>query len=113
MGLLGKILLNEGITIFKCDILVKTAADQNKVEIYNEIRALEGVVVVTIEQSDFLNRKATEQYEYSLLKLKYIGRGDAKTSIKEIGISAVTKKRVPGLRQFSPRYDTIIKVGSY
>lgn len=113
MGLLGKILLNEGITIFKCDILVKTAADQNKVEIYNEIRALENVVVVTIEQSDFLNRKATPQHEYSLLKLKYIGRGDAKTSIKSIGIDAVTKNRIPGLLQFIPRYDTITKVGSY
>ena len=113
MGLLGKILLNEGITIFKCDILVKTAADQNKVEIYNEIRALENVVVVTIEQSDFLNAKATKTYEYSLLKLKYIGRGDAKASIKEIGIDAVTKNRITGLLQFIPRYNTIIKVGSY
>ncbi len=113
MGLLGKMILNEGITIFKCDILIKTAADQNKVEIYNEIRALNGVVVVTIEQSDFLNTKATKVYEYSLLKLKYIGRGDAKTAIKEIGIDAVTKNRVPGLLQFIPRYDTIVKVGSY
>jgi len=113
MGLLGKILLNEGITIFKCDILIKTAAEENKVEIYNEIRALSGVVVVTIEQSDFLNTKATKAYEYSLLKLKYIGRGDAKTAIKEIGIDAVTKNRVPGLLQFIPRYNTIIKVGSY
>jgi hypothetical protein len=113
MGLLGKMILNEGITIFKCDILIKTAADQNKVEIYNEIRALSGVVVVTIEQSDFLNTKATKAYEYSLLKLKYIGRGDAKTAIKEIGIDAVTKNRVPGLLQFIPRYNTIIKVGSY
>ena len=113
MGLLGKMILNEGITIFKCDILIKTAADQNKVEIYNEIRALNGVVVVTIEQSDFLNTKATKAYEYSLLKLKYIGRGDAKTAIKEIGIDAVTKNRVPGLLQFIPRYNTIIKVGSY
>ena len=113
MGLLGKMILNEGITIFKCDILIKTAADQNKVEIYNEIRALNGVVVVTIEQSDFLDTKATKAYEYSLLKLKYIGRGDAKTSIKEIGIDAVTKNRIPGLLQFIPRYNTIIKVGSY
>jgi hypothetical protein len=113
MGLLGKMILNEGITIFKCDILIKTAADQNKVEIYNEIRALNGVVVVTIEQSDFLDAKATKQYEYSLLKLKYIGRGDAKTSIKEIGIDAVTKNRIPGLLQFIPRYNTIVKVGSY
>jgi hypothetical protein len=113
MGLLGKILLNEGIVIFKCDILIKTAAEENKVEIYNEIRALNGVVVVTIEQSDFLNTKATKAYEYSLLKLKYIGRGDAKASIKEIGIDAVTKNRIPGLLQFIPRYNTIIKVGSY
>jgi hypothetical protein len=113
MGLLGKILLNEGIIIFRCDVLIKTTADQNKVEIYNEIRALDGVVVVTIEQSDFLNDKATKSYEYSLLKIKYIGRGDAKSSIKEIGISAVTKNKVPGLLQFIPRYNTINKVGSY
>ncbi len=113
MGLLGKILLNEGITIFRCDVLIKTAADQNKVEIYNEIRALDGVVVVTIEQSDFLNNKATPQYEFSLLKVKYIGRGDAKSSIKDIGINAVTRNKVPGLLQFIPRYPTIIKVGSY
>jgi hypothetical protein len=113
MGLLGKILLNEGITIFRCDVLIKTAADQNKVEIYNEIRALNGVVVVTIEQSDFLDNKANDKYEYSLLKMKYIGRGDAKTSVKEIGIDAVTKNKIPGLLQFIPRYNTIVKVGSY
>ena len=113
MGILGKILLQEGITIFRCDILIKTSAEQNKVEVYNEIRALNGVVVVSIEHSDYLDDKATPQYEYSLLKLKYIGRGDAKSSIKDIGIDAVTKNRVPGLLQFIPRYNTIIKVGSY
>lgn len=113
MGLLGKILLNEGLTIFRCDILIKTSADQNKVEVYNEVRALNGVVVVSVEHSDYLDDKATPQYEYSLLKLKYIARGNAKTSIKDIGIDAVTKNRVPGLLQFIPRYNTIIKVGSY
>ena len=113
MGLLSKILLNEGITIFRCDILIKTEAEQNKVEVYNEIRALDGVVTVNVEQSDFLNAKATNRYEYSLLRVKYIGRGDAKTSIKDIGINAVTKNKVPGLLQFIPRYNTIIKVGSY
>lgn len=113
MGLLNEILLNEGITIFRCDVLIKTEAEQNKVEIYNEIRGLKDVVVVTIEQSDFLDSKATNRYEYSLLKMKYIGRGDAKSSIKQIGIDAVTKNRVPGLLQFIPRYNTIIKVGSY
>ena len=32
---------------------------------------------------------------------------------KEIGIDAVTKNRISGLLQFIPRYNTIIKVGSY
>ena len=113
MGLLNEILLNEGITIFRCDILIKTEAEQNKVEIYNEIRGLKDVVVVTIDQSDFLDNKATNRYEYSLLKMKYIGRGDAKASIKQIGIDAVTKNRVPGLLQFIPRYNTIERVGEY
>ena len=113
MGLLEKILLNEGITIFRCDILIKTKSDQNKVEIFNEIRALEGVVVVTAIHSDFLDTKATDQYEYSLIKVKYIGRGDAKSTIKKIGINAITKNRISGLLQFIPRYNTIVKVGSY
>jgi hypothetical protein len=113
MGLLSRILLQEGITIFRCDVLIKTEAQQNKVEIYNEIRALDGVVTVNIEQSDFLDNKATDRYEYSLLRMKYIGRGDAKSSIKDIGINAVTRNKVPGLLQFIPRYPTIIKVGSY
>ena len=113
MGLLSRILLQEGITIFKCETLIKTRADDNKVEIYNLIRALPGIVTVNIEQSDFLNQKATKDFEYSLLTIKYIGKGDAKSSIKEIGIGAVTRNKVPGLLQFIPRYNTIVKVGSY
>jgi hypothetical protein len=113
MGLLSEILLNESIKVFRCDVLIKTQSEQNKVEIYNEIRALEGVVVVTVEHSEFLDSKATEQHEYSLVKIKYIGRGDAKSTIKAIGISAVTKNKVPGLLQFIPRYNTITETGSY
>jgi hypothetical protein len=113
MGFLQQILLNEGITVFRCDVLIKTSADENKVEVFNEIRALEGVVVVTVVHSDFLDNKSTKQYEYSLIKIKYIGRSDAKTSIKQIGINAVTKNRVPGLLQFIPRYNTITKAASY
>jgi hypothetical protein len=74
---------------------------------------VDGLGFASDKEFDELAEKATKAYEYSLLKLKYIGRGDAKTAIKEIGIDAVTKNRVPGLLQFIPRYDTIVKVGSY
>lgn len=113
MGVLGKILLNESITIYKCDVLIKTAADQNKVEVYNEIRALDGVVVVTVEHSDFLDKKATKSHEYSLLKVKFIDRGGPKETIQKIGIASVTTDKIPGLLQFIPRYATLTKVGSY
>ena len=113
MGLLGKILLNEGITIYKCDVLIKTAADQNKVEVYNEIRALDGVVVVTVEHSEFLDKKATNAHEFSLLKMKFIDRGGPKETLQNIGIASVTTNKIPGLLQFIPRYNTLQKVGSY
>ena len=59
---LSNILL-EGLTLYLVDILIKTDKDANKVEIYNQIRAIQDVVVVTVEQNDFLDSKATEQFD--------------------------------------------------
>ncbi len=68
---LSNILL-EGINVYSIEALIKTVAGENKVEIYNQVRALSGIIVVTVEHSDFLDSKATDNYEYSLLKMKYI-----------------------------------------
>ena len=57
-------ILLESITLDKIDILIKSSTEVNKIEIYNQIRAIEGVVVVTIEQSEFLDSKATDKFEY-------------------------------------------------
>jgi hypothetical protein len=67
---LSNILL-EGINVYSIEALIKTVAGENKVEIYNQVRALSGIIVVTVEHSDFLDAKATDNYEYSLLKMKY------------------------------------------
>jgi hypothetical protein len=64
---LSNILL-EGINVYSIEALIKTTAGENKVEIYNQVRALSGIIVVTVEHSDFLDDKATNNYEYSLLK---------------------------------------------
>ena len=47
-------LLLEGLTLYLVDILIKTDKDINKVEVYNQIRAVENVVVVTDGFNDFL-----------------------------------------------------------
>ena len=109
---LSNILL-ETVSLDKIDILIKTSTDINKVEVYNQIRALTGVVVVTVEQSEFLDSKATDRFEYSLLHMKYIVTADPKTDIDKIKVDALVTTRIPGLLQFIPRYKTAQNVGKY
>jgi len=106
-------ILLESITLDKIDILIKSSTEINKIEIYNQIRAIEGVVVVTIEQSEFLDSKATDKFEYSLLHLKYLVKSDAKTDIDIIKKKALITIRIPGLLQFIPRYTTTQNLGKY
>ena len=109
---LSNILL-EAISLDKIDVLIKTSTGINKVEVYNQIRALTGVVVVTVEQSEFLDSKATDKFEYSLLHMKYIVTADPKTDIDKIKVDALVTTRIPGLLQFIPRYKTAQNVGKY
>jgi hypothetical protein len=95
------------------DVLIKTAADVNKVEIYNQIRAIQGVVVMTIEQSEYLDGQATDKFEYSLLHMKYIVTSGPKTDIDNIKKDAMITTRIQGLLQFIPRYKTAQNVGKY
>ena len=107
---LSNILL-EGISVYSIEALIKTTAGENKVEIYNQVRALPGIIVVTVEQSDFLDKKATDNYEYSLLKMKYIVNTTPEEDIDKIKL--IAPKLVPGLVQFIPRLKTIEKKGAY
>ena len=106
-------LLLEGLTLYLVDILIKTDKDINKVEVYNQIRALTGVVVVTVEQSEFLDSKATDKFEYSLLHIKYLVTADPKTDIDRIKTDCLVTTRIPGLLQFIPRYQTAKQLGKY
>jgi hypothetical protein len=104
-------ILLENINVYSIEALIKTIAGENKVEIYNQIRAVSGIIVVTIEQSDFLDSKATNQYEYSLLKIKYLVLSTPEEDINKIKVNSV--KTIPGLVSFVPRLNTIEKKGSY
>ena len=46
-------ILLEGLTLYLVDILIKTDKDINKVEVYNQIRAIEDVVVVLLSKMTF------------------------------------------------------------
>ena len=106
-------ILLEAVALDRIDVLIKTSTDINKVEVYNRLRAIEGVVVITVEQNEFLDSKATDKFEYSLLHMKYIVTSDPKTDIDKIKKNAMVTTRIPGLLQFIPRYKTAQNIGKY
>lgn len=109
----AKQLLTEGNALYKVDILLKTRKDANKVEIYNQIRGLTNVVVLTIEQSSYLDSQKTDIFEYSLMHLKFLTPTDPKAAIEAIKKDAMITTRIPGLLQFVIRYNTILLKGKY
>lgn len=106
-------ILTEALVLFKIEVLIKTSTDENQVYIYNEIRGLKDVVVVTVEQNDFLKTKSNEKHQYALLKMKYLASKEPKDAINSIKTDALVTTRIPGLLQFIPRFNTIEKVGEY
>jgi hypothetical protein len=108
-----KNILLEGLMIYRIEVLIKTVSQENQVYIYNQIRGLQGVVVVTIEQSDFLRAKSNKKVQYELLKMKFLAEKEPADTIKNIKVDALVKHKIPGLIQFIPRLKTIEKVGEY
>ena len=106
-------ILLEAVSLDKIDVLIKTSTDINKVDIYNQLRAIDGIVVITVEQNQFLDSKATDLFEYSLLHMKYLVTSDPKTDIDRIKKIAMVTKRIPGLLQFIPRYKTAQNIDKY
>jgi hypothetical protein len=106
-------LLLEGLVLYRIEVLIRTKAEENQVVVYNKIRGIKNVVVVTIDQSDFLQSKNTDNHHYSLLKIKYLVEKTPKESIEEIKKDALVTNRIDGLLQFIPRYNTIEKMGEY
>lgn len=99
--------------IYKIEILIKVTKEINKVFVYNSIRGITGVVVVSVEQNDYLDSQSTDKHEYSLLKLKYMVTTTPEEDIKKIKKVALITDKIEGLLQFLPRFQTIQKVGEY
>ena len=106
-------ILTEALVLYKIEVLIKTSAEENQVFVYNEIRGLKDVVVVTVEQNDFLKTKSNDKHQYALLKMKYLASKEPKDAINGIKTDALVTTRIPGLLQFIPRFNTLEKVGEY
>lgn len=108
-----KNLLLESNTIYKVEVLIRTSAEENQVFIYNEIRGLPDVVVVAVEQNQYLIDKGTDKMQFALLKVKFLAPAEPKEAIENIKKDALITRKVPGLYSFIIRYNTLEKLGQY
>ena len=108
------ILTEEEVNLYKGDIILKNKRAISQKDIFNQLRALPNVIVVTPIQDSYLNSQKSDKEEYALVKIKFINTGDPKGDLDKIRNKAMTGgedyKRINGLLQFIIRPNTIIQV---
>lgn len=97
------------LNLFTCYVVIKCLRDANRMQIFNQIRGLEGVVVIEPLTSSMISSHDTEKYQFSLIQLKFIAYGIPKSEIEQIRSRALSGK-IKGLRSFIPQMKTLNKV---
>jgi hypothetical protein len=106
-------LLLESFQMFKVQLILKMDSDANAVEIYNQLRALRGIVVLTLLPSDVLHAKSQGRFHYTLVRIKFIGLGSATEALEQVRAIALNPGDIEGLRNIIVRNNTIKKIRNY
>lgn len=82
----------------------------NNTEVYNQIRAIQDVIVVKVINNDKVEALSDNNYDYQLLEIKFINE-----STPEQTISAIKEKalKIIGLVKFFPRAKSLVKIRNY
>lgn len=99
--------------MFRVQLILKMDKDANAVEIYNQIRALKGVVVLTLLPSEVLHAKSQGNLHYVLVRVKFIGRGTPQQALEQIKDLALHYGNIEGLRNIIVRDQTLKKIRNY
>ena len=102
-------LILESLSLYEIEVLIKTEKDSNKVDIYNSLRGIEGVVVIKVEYNSYLDTLISDKTEYSLLHMKYLVHTDPIEDIKFIKRRALITNKIHGLLKFIYRLKTLEK----
>ena len=107
-----KTILNEEVNLYQGDVIIKNKLETNQKDIFNQLRAVPNVIVVTPVVDTYLNSQRDDVIEYALIKIKFISTGEPLNDLKAIKSRAMKGgegyKRVDGLLSFVVRPKTII-----
>jgi RNase P/RNase MRP subunit p30 len=103
-----KQILNEDVNLYQGTAILENDPNVSQKDIFNKLRALNNVIVVTPIHDDYLYSKKTEFKEYALIKIKFINSGRPEEDMQQIRHLALEgEKKIKGLKQFIIRPQTL------
>lgn len=106
-----KILTERVLETYFIQVIIKVDnKNANNTEVYNQVRALPGVVVVQVINDERIGNLSTGDYDFQLLQLKFINKSTPSETMSEIKRQALT---IFGLVKFYPREKTLNKIRNY
>ncbi len=110
-----KSIISEIYDLQKAEVLLKTSPKVSKTEIINKIRAIPYVIIVRVREDPRLLAQSTDNYEYSLLSMKFLNffnkPTDTLNKIKNIIINGdSTMHKIHGVLDFRPLHQTLQKI---
>jgi len=109
-----KNILNEVLNEFIVQAYMLTDPDYNITEILEQIRAIRKVTIIrNITPPEYAQKK---NFEYTLVTIKFISRGNPKQDLEQIkqdiltSDRSVTDLRVPGVKSFKFKPNTLQRI---
>ena len=93
--------MEEKLIIYRIGVIVKMAASSDRFVIYNKLRSIQDVIIVTPKDIERLNMRKTASSEFGYVNIKFLSSTSPVDSIKQIEIAAIrgheTAKKIDGL----------------
>jgi hypothetical protein len=79
-----KTILNEEVNLYQGDVILKNKLDTNQKDIFNQLRAVPNVIVVTPVVDEYLSSQRDDKIEYALVKIKFISTGNPMEDLQQL-----------------------------
>ena len=106
-----KNILNEILNTYIVQAYMLTDTEYNITDVLDQIRAVRKITIVrNITPPEYVQKK---NFEYTLVTIKFVTRGDAKQDLEQIKNDILTQSkdrtdlRIPGVKNFKFKYETL------
>jgi hypothetical protein len=93
--------MEEELIVYRIGVIVKIDTSYDRFIIYNKLRAIQDVVIVTPKDFERLNARKTATAEFAFVNIKFLSSTNPLNSIKQIELAAIrgheTAKKIDGL----------------